>query len=606
MEFSAPLIQQLLFGLILTGGLYLFITEKLRVDVTAMLILLALVLTGVLDSKQALSGFASEPAIIVASVFVISGALAATGISERLGAWVGRAGGHGEARTIAVVMPLVALLAAFTHHVMVTAMMLPLLLRHARDRQLPASRLLMPMSLAASIGTTLTLISAPAFLLANDMLKRAGGEGMGIFSITPIGIALVVVGTAYMLLTRWLLPKRSGERGDDDYLRLDRYRTELRVIKDGRWCTRPLAELQKTLGSRFRILGWLRDDQRRDDLGPNSPLLAGDILLVEAAADELLSLHDDTGLDLNAIARFGDSLDGEGEPQLVQAVVAPGSEFIGRSIRELDFSRHFHAVIAGLWRRGTEVAEVADRLSDARLREGDLLVLWGKPSRFADLAAHHGFLMLVPFAGEAKRRLRAPLALMILGLTILAAATEWLPAPLAFLVGAVAMVVTRCVGVEQAYRGIDVRIFVMIAGVIPLGIAMEQTGTADLLAKGLSHLVAHWPPLVILLVMFSVAALLTQVMSDAATTALLGPVAIALAQLLDLAPTPFVVCTALGAVVAFLTPIGHHGNLLILGPGQYRFGDFLRVGLPLTLAIALVSAWMARWLWLDGPLWPTL
>ena len=603
MELPPHLFQQASFGLILVGGLYLFISEKLRVDITAMLILLALVLTGVLDSKQALSGFASEPAIIVAAVFVISGALAATGISERLGTWVSRAGGRGEARTIAVVMPLVALLAAFTHHVMVTAMMLPLLLRHARDRQLPASRLLMPMSLAASLGTTLTLVSAPAFLLANDLLQRAGAESLGIFSITPIGIALVVVGTLYMLVARWLLPRRSGERNDEDYLRLDRYRTELLIVKDGRWCTRPMSELQKALGQRFRMLGWLRDGRRRDDLTAASPLLAGDILLVEAAADELLSLHEDAGLDLNAIARFGDQLEGEGDPQLVQAVVAPGSEFIGRSIRELDFSRQFHAVIAGLWRRG---AEVADRLSDARLREGDLLVLWGKPSRFADLAAHHGFLMLVPFAGEAKRRLRAPLALTILGLTILAAATEWIPAPLAFLLGAVAMVVTRCVDIEQAYRGIDVRIFVMIAGVIPLGIAMEQTGTADLLAQGLSHLVAHWPPLAILLVMFGVAALLTQVMSDAATTALLGPVAISLAQVLDLPPTPFVVCTALGAVVAFLTPIGHHGNLLILGPGQYRFGDFLRIGLPLTVAIALVSAWMARWLWLDGPLWPTL
>ena len=151
-------------------------------------------------------------------------------------------------------------------------------------------------------------------------------------------------------------------------------------------------------------------------------------------------------------------------------------------------------------------------------------------------------------------------------------------AALAFLMGAVAMVSTRCVDIQQAYRGIDVRIFVMIAGVIPLGIAMEQTGTADLLARGLSHMVAGWPALPILLVMFTAAALLTQVMSDAATTVLLGPVAISLARTLDLPPTPFVVCTALGAVVAFLTPIGHHGNLLILGPGQYRFGDFLRIG----------------------------
>jgi di/tricarboxylate transporter len=286
----------------------------------------------------------------------------------------------------------------------------------------------------------------------------------------------------------------------------------------------------------------------------------------------------------------------------VQAVVAPGSEFIGRSIRALDFSHQFQAVIVGLWRR---FGEIGERLSDARLVEGDLLVLYGRPSHFNELAAHHGFLMLVPFAGEAKRRLRAPVALVILGATILVAALEWLSAPLAFLLGAVAMVATRCVDVNQAYRQIDVRIFVMIAGVIPLGIAMEQTGTARLLAHGLLHVVEHWPALSVLLVMFSAAALLTQILSDAATTVLLGPIAVSLANSLGLPPTPFVVCTALGAVVAFLTPIGHHGNLLILGPGQYRFADFLRVGLPLTVVIAIVCAWMARWLWLGGALLPS-
>lgn len=594
-------LQQILFLLILCGGLYLFVSERLRVDVTAMLILLVMVLTGVLDPKQALSGFASEPAIIVAAVFVISGGLAATGITERLGRAISRAAGNGEARAIAVVMPAVSALSAFTHHVMVTAMMLPLMLRHARERNIPASRLLMPMSLAASLGTTLTLISAPAFLLANNLIERTGAQGLGIFSITPIGIALVLLGMVYMQLVRWLLPKRSGEHGEEDYLRLDRYRTELLIPEGSSWRTRPLSELQKALGQRLRVLGWLRKGERRDDLTDASPLLAGDVLLIETAADELLSLHDDPGLDLDAIARFGDTLDGDGEPQLVQAVVAPGSEFIGRSVRELRFSRQFGAVIAGLWRRE---GMIGARLGDERLREGDLLVLWGRPARFSDLAAHHGFLMLVPFAGEAKRRLRAPLALIIMAATILAAATEWLPAQLAFLLGAVAMVVTRCVDIQQAYREIDVRIFVMIAGVIPLGIAMEQTGTADLLARGLLQIVQGWPALATLFVMFSVAALLTQVMSDAATTVLLGPIAISLAQSLGLSPTPFVVCTALGAVVAFLTPIGHHGNLLILGPGQYRFGDFLRIGLPLTILIGLTSAWMARWLWLGGALLP--
>ena len=594
-------LSQLLFLCILAAALYLFVSERLRVDVTAMLVLLALVITGTLKPAQALSGFASEPAIIVAAVFVLSGGLAATGVTERLGLWISRFAGRSEARGVAVIMPAVAALSAFTHHVMVTAMMLPLLLRHARETKLPASRLLMPMSLAASLGTTLTLVSAPAFLLASDLIARAGGKPLGIFAITPIGIALVALGMVYMQLARWLLPRRSGAHAEEAYLRLDRYRTELLIPDESRWNTRPLEELQNALGDRFRLHGWLRDGKQRDDLRRTSPLLAGDVLLVEAAADDLLSLHDDPGLDLNAIARYGQTLPGEGDPQLVQAVVAPGSEFIGRTLRGLDFSRRFDAVIVGLWRRH---GAIADRLADTRLLEGDLLVLYARPSTFAELAAHHGFLMLVPFAGEARHRLRAPLAIAILLGTVFAAATHWLDAPLAFLLGAVAMVATRCVRVEQAYRNIDPRLYVMIAGVIPLGIAMEQTGTAKLLADALHLVVAHWPPLAVLLVMFSAAALLTQVLSDAATTVLLGPIALSLAHALHLPPTPFVMCTALGAVVAFLTPIGHHGNLLILGPGQYRFGDFLRVGLPLTALIGFTSAWMARWLWLGGPLLP--
>ena len=591
--------DHLLFLVILIATFALLVSERLRADVTAMLALLALVVTGLLDPKQALAGFSSEPAIIVASVFVISGGLGATGVTERVGLWIGRAAGHGEARAIGVLMPAVALLASFTHHVMVTAMMLPIVLRHARDRGLAASRLLMPMSLAASLGTTLTLVSAPAFLLADELLER-NGAGLHIFSITPIGIALVVTGAVYMQLVRWVLPRHSGEHGGDDYLRLDRYRTELRVVPESRWATRSFSELDVALGKRLTLVAWLRNGVRRDDLLPTSAMLSGDVLIVDTGGDELLSLHKDAGIELAPLQTDPDPAHTV-PPELVQAVVAPGSEFIGRSLGELAVSRSFGATVIGLWRRS---GELPVRLADALLLEGDLLVLRGAAGAFGELARHHGVLLLVPLAGEAKRRLYAPLALGILLATVVTAAFEWLPAHLAFLAGAVAMVATGCVDIKQAYRGIDVRIFVLIAGVIPLGMAMQQSGTADLLAGALEDVVAGWPPLAILLVMFTAAALLTQVLSDSATTALLAPVALALATALHLPPTPFVVVTALGAVVAFLTPVGHHGNLLILGPGQYRFGDFLRVGLPLTVMIATISAWMAQWLWLDGPLIP--
>lgn len=600
-------IEQLTFLAILAGAIYLFVTEKLRVDVTAMITLLALVVTGILDSKRALSGFASEPAIIVASVFVISAGLAATGITEKIGEWVSRLGGNGELRSIAVIMPIVSAMASFTHHVMVTAMMVPILSKFARQKRLSVSRLLMPMSLAASLGTTLTLVSAPAFLLANNMIERSGAKSLGIFSVTPIGVALVVMATGYMLLMRFVLPKHMGQADDAEMFRLDRYRSELVIGPHSRWATRPLAELKTAMGKDFEVVGWLRDDVLRDDLTDSSPLSRHDILIVDASPDHIASLQADKGIDLNAVARFGllaGSGDNEGQPQLVQAVVAPGSEFIGKSTRELQFAQRNGVVVTGLWRRGAQLRE--QRYAEERLQEGDLLVLWGYSSRLAELASHQGILMLVPFAGEAKRRILSPVALAIMGATIFAAATELLDPPLAFLLGAVAMVASRCVGINEAYREIDVRIFVMIAGVIPLGIAMEDTGTAKLIADGLTHLVQGWPTLAVLMMLFLMAGLLTQILSDAATTVLLGPIALSLAVSLGLPVTPFVVVTALGAVASFLTPIGHHGNLLILRPGHYTFRDFLVIGLPLTVMIGAVASWMARWLWLEGPFLPSL
>ncbi len=599
--------QQIIFLVILAATLALFISEKLRVDVVAMLALLALTLTGILGPKDALSGFSSEPAIIVAAVFVLSAGLSATGITDRIGAGIARAAGGSEWRTIAVVMPATAALAAFSHHLMVTAMMLPILVRLAREQKLATSRLLMPMSLAASLGTTLTLISAPAFLLANDLLKRSGQPGLDIFTITPIGIVLVLLGTVYMLLGRWLVPKRSGESRQSDYLRLDSYYTELVIEKESSWIGKTRGDFEKAFSKRLQVVDWLRLGVRRQQQQSANVLRAGDVLLVRASPDEIASVKDEPGLGLHAVAKYGERPVDEhqvellGEEQLVQAVVAPHSEFVGRSVGAIDFPGNLGVVVVGLWRKESWLH---GEMSEMLLQEGDLLVLWGREQNFERLATHHGFLLLMPFAGQKKVRRRAPLALLIMAASITAAATELLSPQIAFLGGAVAMVLTRCVGVEQAYREIDVRIFVMIAGVIPLGIAMERTGTASLFADFLLAHTAHWSPLTLLLVMFAAAALLTQVLSDAATTVLLCPIALALAEGLGLPPVPFVVCTAMGAVASFLTPIGHHGNLLILNPGQYTFGDFLRVGVPLTALIAFASAWMARWIWLGGPLLP--
>jgi di/tricarboxylate transporter len=598
--------QQIIFLIILAGTLTLMVTERVRIDLAAMLTLLALAITGILTPAEALSGFASEPAIIVAAVFVVSAALNATGLTERIGDLIARAAGGSEWRSVIVVMPAVATLAAFSHHLMITAMMLPILMRLARKHELPPSRLLMPMSLAASLGTTLTIFSAPAFLLASHLLHSAHQPELGIFSITPIGAALVALGVIYMLLSRWVLPKRGATADEADYLRLDRYYTELVVKKDSPWNDRPIADFTKHFQSRFSVVEWLRGDRAQRESGPEAALKTGDVLLVHASPDELASVESEPGLALHAVAKYGeaapaDAGDRVSKHQFVQVVVAPHSPFVRQTIGAIDFFRNLGVVVVGLWRREGWIRQ---EISQVALLEGDLLVLRGTPRRFAELANNRGFLMLVPFAGRHLRRHRAVLALGIIGAMVALAASGILAAHIAFLAGAVALVLCGCVGIEEAYREIDVRIFVMIAGVIPLGLAMEKTGTAMLFASQLHTLTGGWSALAVLLTLYWSAALVTQVLSDAATVVLLGPIALALALALGVPPQPFVVCTALGAVTAFLTPIGHHGNLLILNPGQYTFGDFLRVGVPLTVLISVVSAWIARWLWLGGPLLP--
>jgi di/tricarboxylate transporter len=593
-------VDQITFLIILTGTLVLFISERVRIDVAAMIALLALNFTGILTPNETLAGFASEPAIIVASVFVISAGLSNTGFSERVGSFIARASGGSEWRAILVMMPAVAALSAFSHHVMVTAMMLPIVMRFARDHQLHASRLLMPMSLAASLGTTLTLFSAPAFLLGNNILEDRGQVGLGVFSITPIGAALVVIGILYMTVGRWLLPRHTMLADDTDYLRLDRYYTELIVEADSPWIDRPIKDFQTHFEDRLNIVEWLRGGVRHREIGDSATLSAGDVLLVRATPDEIASIKDERGLALHAVAKYGDPApiedgDDSRDHQLVQVVVAPHSRFIGRTIGRIDFLRTLGVIVVGLWRKE---GWMRDEMANVRLREGDLLVLSGAPRTFSELSADRGFLLMVPFAAKERRRNRAPLAIGIVIAAVAAAATQVLPTQIAFLAGAVALVFTGCVRVDQAYREINVRIFVMIAGVIPLGTAMQKTGTAAFLAEELQHITAGWSAFALLLAVFWAGALLTQILSDAATVVLLGPVSYALAVAIGVPPQPFVVCTALGAVVAFLTPIGHHGNLIILNPGQYTFGDFLRLGVPLTILISVVSAWLAEWIWL--------
>lgn len=596
-------INQIYLFIILVGAIVLLFTEWIRIDLTAILIIVALGLTGVLGPEAALSGFSSEPAILLATVFVMNGALYHTGLSERLGNWIKQLAGKSLERSIGVVMPLVALLSAFTHHVTITGLMLPPMLKLSRESGIPASKLLIPLSFAASLGTAITIIGAPAFLIADGLLKQAGQNGLGIFSIAPIGLTLSVVGTIFFLLVgRFLLPAHRGDEGSVDHFRMEGYYTELVLLPDSPLIGKTIQELEEQQPNEFKVSAWYRNGRPRNRPFGTKKTQAGDVLVIRVDPNRLASIEKEPGIALQPLEKYKEAFplpeneNGKEDlsTRLVQSVVAPRSELIGRTIGKVDFLENYGVIIVGVWRRK---GWLRTELSRVKLREGDVLVMTGDTEALKRISENRSFLMLVPFRGEPKPLHKAGLAGTIMLISTVIATLNILPLEIVFMTGALVMILSGCISATQAYQSIDTRIYVFIAGAIPLGLAMQETGTADMLAGWLHGLVSGWAIHWILLALFLVTGLVTQIMSDAGTTALFGPIAIALARNLELAPEPFVVTVAMAAVTSFFTPIGHHGNLLIYGPGHYQFGDFVKVGVPLTIIIALIVSFMAPLIW---------
>ena len=594
--------QQIAFFVILVGALVLFVTEWIRPDVVAVLVIIALYVTRVLKPEEALSGFSSEPAIVVAGIFVLSGALHFTGLSDRIGSLIGRLAGKSLGRAIAVIMPSVALFSAFTHHVTTTALMLPVTLDLARERKMPASKLLMPMSFAASLGTTITIIGAPAFLIASAILKQSGRSGLAIFSIAPIGLSLTIAGTLFVLLVgRFLLPAHKGGEDPGRHFRLEDYLTEITVLPESRFVDKSINEIEGEAKYHFRVVGVIREHKRIRAPFRNQSLKAGDVLVLRTTPEELVTIRKQPNLDLRPVKLYGshekkekENGDDDGSEVFVQAVVAPRSELVGQTLAGIDFRRRYGAIVVGLWRKDGWLDQ---EVSKVKLRPNDLLVLEGDQESLARVATDNAFLMMVPFHAVPKLPRKAWLAGTIMIMTILLAAFNLLTIEMAAITGAAAAVLTGCIPVTQAYRSIDAKIYVFIAGAMPLGVAMQKTGTAMLIAGWLQNTVGSWPERLVLLALFAVVAGVTQFMSDAATTALFAPVALALAQALGRSPEPYVVTVAMAAVIAFLTPIGHHGNLLVYGPGRYKFSDFVKTGAPLTVICALIVVLLAPLIW---------
>jgi di/tricarboxylate transporter len=576
----------------------LFATEKLRVDVIALIILLTVAFTGLVTAEQAIEGFANPAVVTVWAVYIVSGGLFRTGVADMIGAQIIRLAGTSEPRLVAVIMLTCGTMSAFMNNIGATAVLLPAVAGISRQANIPLSRLLIPLSFSSLLGGNMTLIGTPPNILATAILAERGQPSFAFFDFAPIGIVVFGTGILFMVLFgRFLLPTREALEDVEASYHLRDYITEVRVALDSPLVGQTLDEARLGADYDLTVLTVLRDHNMQTAPGPRTRIRPEDVLVIQGTLDNLMEAQSDLGLLIEAEQKLGlvdDDDKAENEAHLLEATLAPGSPIAGQSLRRMQFRDRYGFTALAIRRHGEIITR---RLRDVRLHFGDTLLLKGPRHRIRALQQGEEFLVLEPVRFQARRQHKIWLAIAILGLVLLLATIGGVNIALAMLLGALLMVLSGALTMEEAYQSIEWRSIFLIAGMLPLGTAMEQTGSAQYLANLMLGSLGPFGPMAVLAGVYIMASLITQPMSNAAATVLIVPIAIDIALSLGADPRAFALATVISASTSFITPVGHQANILVFGPGGYRFLDYTRVGLPLNIVIFAVTMIVLPILW---------
>jgi di/tricarboxylate transporter len=477
-------------------------------------------------------------------------------------------------------------MSAFMNNIGAVAMLLPAVAGISRQTQIPLSRLLIPLSFSSLMGGNMTLIGTPPNVLAATILSERGLPSFAFFDFTSMGIIVFASGVLFMVfIGRHLLPVRQSVEGRPEARQLREYVSEVRVLPDSPLAGKTL--LESRLGAEYdlSILAIVREGQIRKALHRGTVIEPDDVLIVEGALENLMRVREKLGLIIEAEQKVELAQQGN-DVHVFEAVLAPRSPIVDRSLRGIQFRDRYGFTALAIWRQGEVITQ---RLRDVRLQFGDTLLLQGPAHRVAALQQGEEFLVLEPIRVETRRQRKAPLSVGIMALVLLLTTVAGFHISLSMVIGAVLMVLSGCLTMDEAYKSIEWRSIFLIAGMLPLGTAMEGTGTAAFLAGSIVDLVGNLGPIAVLAGIYVLASLITEPMSNAAATVLIVPIAIDIALSLNANPQPFVLGTVIGASTSFLTPVGHQANVLVLGAGGYRFFDYTRVGLPLNIVIFIVT-----------------
>ncbi len=583
----------LLLGILIVGAI-IFISEKWRPDVTALVIMITLGLTGLVTPAQSYSGLSSSSVVVLIAVFIMTGALFRTGVSGVIGRSLVRAAGQSEIRLIALVTIAAAGLSLIMNNIASAAVLMPAVMDATRRTKISPSKLLLPMAFATQLGGMATLFTT-SNLVASGALQNAGLQGFGLFDFLSVGglaalaamIYLITIGRRALPDKRPILEMQHQEKIRDDLFGLYQIKERLYEIRP-KATSRLIGQALKDsdIGDRLGLTVLAIERNGQTLLAPAAAEIIhkNDVLLIEGREERINQLNEwDVQIDL--VTKWPGTVTSK-DIELLEILVAPRSRAIGQSLKQLHFRNKYGLNVVALWRRGRSYRT---GFSDFELEGGDALLVHGQPDRFKILQAESEWIVLRLEGLDPLRSNKMPLALLILVASLIISAIGIWPVSLTLMIGALAMVLTNCLSMDEAYQSIDWRSVFLVGGMLPIGIALKNTGGAALLGTTIVQLTNGLGPLGTVAGLFLVTTVLNQfIPGGSAVPAVLAPIAIAAAEHLGTDPRAFALVVAIATGTSLLTPFAHPVNVLVMGPGGYRFRDYLRVGLPLVIIVFLV------------------
>ncbi len=584
----------LLLLIILAAALVLFTFEWLPPDVTALGVLVALVVLRLVPLEQAFAGFGSDTVMLLLGLLIMTAALMRAGVVEVVSQRLLRVANRHPQRILPAMMGAVGLLSALINNTAAAAFFLPVILGLSQRTRISAARLLMPMAFAAILASSVTLISTSTNIVVSGLMAQVGLAPIAMLELAPVGLPILAVGVLYMLVIgQRLIPERPAPQPLTETFGLRSYLAELHIAPGSPLDGVTLAQsgLGRDLG--LIVLGIIREGECQPNPPAEATLRAGDSLLVEGPSEAVLRIKGVPGIDIQADAEFSDTDLERGGLRLAEVVLLPRSPFIGRSPKGLRMRERFRIQVLAINRR---TGVIRSQIADTRLQMGDVLLVQGSHEQIAALQAENAFDVLGVVDAQRFNRRRAWTVVAVFVGVLLLGSLRLLPLPVAMLLGALAVFLTRCITPDDAYRQVDWKVLVLIGSMLGLGAAMQHTGTAEFLAAQLVTWVGRWHPLWLLTGFFVLTVALTQPMSNQAAAAVVIPVALETALRLGLNPRTFAMMIAIAASTSYLTPL-EPACLMVYGPGHYRFVDFLKVGGLLTLLVYALAIVLTPLLW---------